>query len=222
VRADKRFDGLYDHRSGDISKVFERREDAFLEYWNAWDLEDPKTQFEESQKTAVAVLMGTDPPGPSKFDFFFVHLLTSSHAVRVILPLVRPEFQKSLVRQWWLFTLAVYITQLRPEVNVGVIENYELKGRNWKFVKDKALNSSYSLDAHYVKGKPCRKCRTPREADDWTALRAMLVISETWGDSSEFYLKSAVKFADEFEHWGGFGTAADDDAVSKYEYPRYQ
>jgi hypothetical protein len=153
VREDKRFDGLYDHRSGDISKVFEEGEDAFLEYWNAWDLEDPKAQFEESQKTAVAILMGTDLPEGSKFDFFFVHLLTSSHAVRIILPLVRPKFQESLVRQWWLFTLAVYIAQTRPRIDLDVIENYKLEGRNWKFVVDKALNSAHSLDAHFVKGK---------------------------------------------------------------------
>lgn len=153
VREDKRFDGLYDHRSGDISKVLEKREDAFMEYWNAWDLQDPKAQFEESQKTAVAILMGTAAPEKSKFDFFFVHLLTSSHAVRIILPLVRPRFQRSLVRQWWLFTLAVYIAQTRPAIDTGVVEKYELDGRNWKFVVDKALNSQHSLDAHFVKGK---------------------------------------------------------------------
>lgn len=133
--------------------MLEGREDALLEYWNAWELEDPKAQFEESQRTAVAILMGTDPPEQSKFDFFFVHLLTSSHAVRIILPLVRPKHQKSLVRQWWLFTLAVYIAQVRPAIDLDVIEDYELKGRNWRFVVDKALNSAHSLDAHFVKGR---------------------------------------------------------------------
>lgn len=43
----------------------------------------------------------------------------------------------------------------------------------------------------------------------------MQVASETWGDASQFYLKAAVKFADEFEGWGGFGAA---DNV-KYYYP---
>jgi hypothetical protein len=46
----------------------------------------------------------------------------------------------------------------------------------------------------------------------------MMVAAETWGDTDEFYLKAAVKFADEFEHWGGFGTA--DDAAPSY--PAYQ
>ncbi|KAF2869389.1 hypothetical protein BDV95DRAFT_577221 [Massariosphaeria phaeospora] len=201
VREDKRFDGLYDHRSGDISKVFEEREDVFLEYWNAWELPDPKAQFEESQKTAVAILMATEPPEESKFDFFFVHLLTTSHAVRILLPLIPTKFHISLVRQWWLFTLAVYIAQTRPRIQLRLVDNYDVKERDWKFVVDKALNSAHSMDAHFVK-----------------ALRSMKAASDTWGDPAQFYLKAAVKFADEFAHWGGFSGSADD---VKY-YPERQ
>jgi hypothetical protein len=134
--------------------VLEEKEDVFLEYWNAWELSDPKEQFEESQKTAVAILMGTDAPeGDTKFDFFFIHLLTSSHAIRILLPLIPTKFHISLVRQWWLFTLAVYIAQTRPAIKLDTISNYDLKGRNWKFVLDKALNSPHALDAHFVKCK---------------------------------------------------------------------
>jgi hypothetical protein len=218
VRKDKRFDGLYDHRSGDIDKVFESREEAFLEYWNAWELPDPREQFEGSQKTAVAILMGTEAPEESQFDFFFVHLLTSSHAVRILLPLIPAKFHVSLVRQWWLFTLAVYIAQTRPAIDVDMIESYELKGRNWKYVVDKALNSAHSLDAHFVKSTYaldplCDSVLTR------AALRSLQVASETWGDASQFYLKAAVKFGDEFEHWGGFGT---EDDVVKYSYSQKQ
>jgi hypothetical protein len=134
--------------------VLEKREDVFLEYWNAWELLNPKEQFEESQRTAVAILLGTDPPkGDTKFDFFFVHLLTSSHAIRILLPLIPAKFHISLVRQWWLFTLAVYIAQTRPEIKLDNINNYDLKGRGWKFVLDKALNSPHAMDAHFVKCK---------------------------------------------------------------------
>lgn len=153
VREDKRFDGLYDHRSGDISKVFEEQEDALLEYWNGWDLSNPKEQFEDSQKAAVALLLATEPPGAGKFDFFIVHTLTSSHAIRILLPLIPAEHHINLVRQWWLFTLAVYITQLRPEIILDEINGYDLEGRNWKHVGDRALKSTHSLDAHFVKGR---------------------------------------------------------------------
>lgn len=152
VKEDKRFDGLYNHGSGDISKVLEKQEAAFLEYWNAWELPNPKEQFEESQRTAVAILVGTQLPVSDRFDFFFVHLLTSSHAVRILLPLVPAKFHINLVRQWWLFALAVYIAQTRPAIQLGRIDDYDLQGRSWKFVLDKALRSPHSLDAHFVKG----------------------------------------------------------------------
>lgn len=153
VRKDKRFDGLYEKRSGDISKVLGEREDAFLEYFNAWDLSDPRKQFEESQQAAVAILAGTGPAEDSRFDFFFVHLLTSSHAVRLLLPCIPAKFHISLVRQWWLFTLAVYIAQTRPEIKLERINDYNLQGKDWKFVVDKALHSAHSMDAHFVKCK---------------------------------------------------------------------
>jgi hypothetical protein len=157
VKDDERFNGLYDHQSGDISKVLEEREEAFLEYWNAWELADPKAQFEESQRTAVAILMGTEPPAKSKFDFFLVHLLTSSHAVRILLPLVPARFHVNLVRQWWLFTLAVYIAQMRPETSLDRIKDYDTQNKDWKFVLHNALNSAHSLDAHFVKGACCSR-----------------------------------------------------------------
>ncbi|KAF2682458.1 hypothetical protein K458DRAFT_59101 [Lentithecium fluviatile CBS 122367] len=216
VKDDKRFDGLYDHRSGDISKVLVEREEAFLEYWNVWELPDPERQFEESQRTAVAILVGTEPPAESKFDFFLVHLLTSSHAVRILLPLIPAKFHMNLVRQWWLFTLAVYIAQVRPGINLDTIKDYDLKGKNWKFVLDKALNSAHSLDAHFVKGKQRHYSRLFCLLAI-AALRSMKVASETWGDPEQYYLKAAVKFADEFGDWGGFGTTGD----AAY-YPEFQ
>lgn len=158
MRKDKRFDGLYEKRSGDISKVLVEREDAFLEYWNAWELSDPVKQFEESQQAAVAILAGTDAAQGSRFDFSFVHVLTSSHAVRLLLPWIPAKFHMSLVRQWWLFTLAVYIAQTRPQIKLHRINDYELQGREWKFVLDRALHSPHAMDAHFV------KCKRPSSA----------------------------------------------------------
>jgi hypothetical protein len=154
VRGDKRFDGLYDHGSGDITKVLEEREEVFLEYWNQWTITNPSQQFEETQSVAVAILMETAPSDETKFDFFFVHVLTSSHAIRILLPLIPAKFHVNLLRQWWLFTLAVYIAQTRPEIRHGSMEGYDVKGRNWKHVVHKALDGPHSKDAHYVKSKP--------------------------------------------------------------------
>jgi hypothetical protein len=151
VRQDKRFDGLYEHGSGDINKVLEEREEAFLEYWNGWEISNPTEQFREAQAVAAAILMETPPPTEGEFDFFFVHVLTSSHAIRILLPLVPAKFHVNLLRQWWLFALAVYIAQTRPEIKHNSIDDYDVKGQNWKHVVHKALEGPHSKDAHYVK-----------------------------------------------------------------------
>jgi hypothetical protein len=153
VREDKRFDGLYDHGSGDISKVLEEREEAFLEYWNGWEITKPTEQFQEAQGIAAAILVETRPPDNGQFDFFFVHILTSSHAIRILLPLVPAKFHVNLLRQWWLFTLAVYIAQTRPRLDSSSkVDEYDVKGRDWKHVVHSALTGPHSKDAHYVKG----------------------------------------------------------------------
>lgn len=188
IAQDKRFD-LFSHPNSDnIEPLFEKQEEAVLEYWNAWELTSPQKQFEDSQKAAAAILVCGTQGSDNKHDFFAVHLLTSSHAVRILLPLVPAEFQLPLVRQWWLFSISVYIAQLRPTMEIKDIEEYDVKGRTWEWVVKTALTGKYSLDAHYVKG-----------------VRAMKEAAETWADSGAFFLKAAVKFADEFDGWGGFG-----------------
>ena len=186
VRDDKRFDRVYDHLGNDLEPLFDKHEDALLEHWNAWHILDPRKQFEESQQAAAALLVATHRPG-IKYDFFLVHLLTSSHAVRIILPLIPAKFHVTLVRQWWLLTLAYYIAQLRPNVGLDIIEKYDLEGRDWAWVEKLAIGSRHSQDAHYVK-----------------ALRALKEAARTWGDGNEFYLKAAVQFGGQFDGWGGF------------------
>ncbi|KAL4996433.1 hypothetical protein BDV10DRAFT_112739 [Aspergillus recurvatus] len=193
VRADKRLSNLFttpgDHNT---EVVFREAEATILDHWNAWNItpnSDPMKSLRESQELAVALLTATsslDNPD-AKYDFFFVHVLTTSHAVRVLLPLIPARFQIPLLRQWWLMTLAVYIGQLRPEINLDSVRKYDVKGKNWGYVKDKALHGEHSTETHYIK-----------------ALRVCRDTARTWGDPDEFYLKAAVKFADGFTGWGGF------------------
>ncbi|KAL5121213.1 hypothetical protein ACEQ8H_000681 [Pleosporales sp. CAS-2024a] len=202
VRVDQRFDGLYEHASGDIFKVFEQREEALLEYWNAWTMTtNPTSQFQEAQWLAAALVL-TCSEDEHDFSFFFVHVLTSSHAVRILLPLVPAKFHVSLLRQWWLFTLAVYIAQTRPVLARGRMEGYDVKDKTWNYVVHKALEGEHATDAHYVK-----------------ALRSLKTCAETWGDENKDYLRAAVRFADEFRGWGGFGTREDGANVA---YPTKQ
>lgn len=188
VSDDKRFDNLFDHPGPDnIGPLFEDHEEAVLEHWNAWHFSNPRKQFEDSQFAAVALLVGTHK-NCEDYDFFLVHLLTTSHAVRIILPLIPAKYHVNLVRQWWLITLAVQIAQLRPKIDVESITGYDMKGKDWAWVDRQAIAGKWSLDSHYVK-----------------ALRAMKESAKTWGDEEQYYLKAACKFGEEFDGWGGFG-----------------
>lgn len=190
IQKDSRFNGLFTHEgAANLSPLFEKREDEVLEYWNAWHIVDPTEEFKDSQMAAAALLVATHKPGGKKYDFFIVHLLTTSHAVRILLPLISAKYHVPLVRQWWLLAVAVYIAQLRPDVELSSVTDYDRKGREWDWVDKQAVEGEHALDAHYVK-----------------ALRAMKTAADTWGDVNEFYLKAAVRFAEEFDGWGGFGS----------------
>lgn len=156
ISEDTRFDGLFDGKGdGNIRSLFEDHESLVLDYWNAWKITDPNSQFRESQEAAVALLVRTVLPGTHAYDFFMVHLLTTSHAVRILIPLIPKKYHISLVRQWWLLAIAVYIAQLRPKFD----DDMKVKPtKGWKYVEEKALNSPWSTDAHFVKGQSIHHC----------------------------------------------------------------
>ncbi|OBT80430.1 hypothetical protein VF21_00918 [Pseudogymnoascus sp. 05NY08] len=189
IGADKRFDGIFKNKSGSNSTyLFEHHESLVLEHWNSWAIEDPVKQFEESQKAAASLLIATVAAGAEDYDFFLVHILTTSHAVRILLPFVPKKFHIGVVRQWFLLTIAVYIGQLRPKIDWEPVEKAQVGDKGWKYVVHKAVAGSFSTDAHYVK-----------------ALRALKEAASTWGDADGLYLSGAVRFADEFNGWHGFG-----------------
>ena len=202
IADDTRFDGLFDERGdGNIATLFKNHEDLILEHWNAWKIDDPNKQFKDSQDAAVALLVRTVQPGTHAYDFFMVHLLTSSHAVRTLIPLIPKRFHVSLVRQWWLLTIAVYVAQLRPKIDNDI----EVKpDKQWNYVEDRSINGPWATDAHFVKGMLAT--HTIQHPDDLSlALRAIQTAASTWGDVHERYLAAAVRFADDFEGWAGFG-----------------
>jgi hypothetical protein len=189
LASDTRFDDLFKEPGyANIEPLFQQHESLILEYWNAWDVSssttaDLTTLFRESQEAAVALLVATVRPGTHAYNFFVVHVLTTSHAVRILLPLLPAKFHVSIVRQWWLLALAVYIAVLRPKIDPDYVPG-DLKGKNWKYVEHRALTSEWATDAHFVK-----------------AARAMKEAARTWGDVHERYLAAAVRFVDDFEGW---------------------
>lgn len=188
VHNDSRFDNVCDGPGSDkMETLFQQKESLILDYWNSWDITNPVQQFRDSQWAAAGLLSATVGCDDPSYDFFLVHALTGSHAVRIILPFIPAAYHLLLLRQWWLFTLAVYITQMRPVIAMNSITEYDIEGRDWTWVDLAAIQSKWSCDAHFVK-----------------ALRALKEAAQTWGDEDTFYLKAAIKFADQFNHWFGF------------------
>ncbi|KAI5868676.1 hypothetical protein GGS23DRAFT_602372 [Durotheca rogersii] len=186
---DERLDGSFQERGPDnMEPLFQKHEEVVLEYWNAWALdEDPLTQFRLSQEAATALLVETVPRGTHAYDFFTCHVLTTSHAARILLPFIPPQFRVSLVRQWWLFAITVYAIELRPRIDPDYIQPGDVAGKGWDYVEDKALNGPYATDAHFVK-----------------SVRAIKEAARTWGDVHERYLAAAVRGVGNGKNQGSF------------------
>ncbi|KAK9860788.1 hypothetical protein MYU51_006055 [Penicillium brevicompactum] len=178
VGDDQSFDGLFPTAGSDnLETLLTSPNTALLDHWGAWKIENPLEQFRESQQLAVALLIGTSEGDSSGYyDWFFAMVLASSHAVRVMLPMIPAQFQIPLVRQWWLNALAIYISQLRPEIKLDRIRHYDSKEKDWEWVAQQAVTGAFSTDASFVQ-----------------TTRVLKAQAETWGDHDRFFLKAAVR-----------------------------
>jgi hypothetical protein len=184
VRADKTFtnDSFTIPGEHNLETIFRNHEAALLDHCNAWTiLTDPLTHFRESQAAAAALFVGA-AQSENKHDLNLLRPLAMSHAILVILPSVPDKFHIGLVRQWWLTSLAIYIAQLRPEIDENSITAYDIQGKDWSWVAKQALRGPHATNARFVEG-----------------LHELKEIGETWTDSENYYLKAAVKFVDEFK-----------------------
>ncbi|KAL1901851.1 hypothetical protein Sste5346_001554 [Sporothrix stenoceras] len=169
-------------------------ETALLEYWHAWDLStggddkfdknDLTPRVREAQDVSVQMLVASVKPGTHAYNFFVCHALTSSHAMRVLLPEIPPALHVGLLQQWWLLTLATYVAVGRPIVDQDNIPPDYRKTKGWTYVEQQAVSSRWSTDEHYIK-----------------TLRAIKDAARTWGDIQDRYLNAAVWFSDDFEDW---------------------
>ena len=203
VRTDSRFDKYFD-RLGNDNLFRLLGDDALvgmmLEHFHSWSTTNSKSAFEQSQRFAAALLISTSPQRPINghgYDFFLLHILTTSHAVRILIPFLPAEHHVPLLQQWFLITLALYIAQLRPAVSKQMVTNYDLAGRGWDDACKLALESEHKFDEHYVKG-----------------IRALKEAAMLWGDNDAFFEKAAVRFAREFDEWKGF-SQQDEENVKK-------
>jgi len=206
IHRDQRFDGISNHRgAASLAQLFNEHEDLILDHWNAWTIEDPKKQFQEAQEAAIALLVHTVDPGTHAYDFFLLHLVTTSNAIRVLLPFIPKKFHINLLRQWFLLVVTMYVTQSRPKINTDVSGK---PTKQWNYIDHKTLDSPWCLDSHFIKGDATLSPWLLSANED-VGLRAIKEAAFTWGDVHEWYLAAAIKFADGFGGWTGFGVTRD-------------
>lgn len=189
VKKDARFDGLVKSTGTvDYDLVLREAYDAAIEHWNAWQVGDAASAMEHACDVSVLVAIGSTSAEPGTFDFFYAHVLTAAHAFRVLLPNFPQEHHHSLLRQYGLYTILIYILQLRLGVSANRIDSFDLAGRDWSWVTENALEHEWALDDHFFK-----------------VVRGIKSFRDLYGEKDGFYLKAAVKFVSEFNGWGGFG-----------------
>lgn len=188
VQADKRFDGLVEYPGTvNFGLVLGPRPEVFLEHWNAWQIDDLKTSFENACDTATLLAISSGY-ADGKYDFFHAHMLTVGHALRILWQYIPYEQRKSVLRQFALFIILLYIVQLRRQYDVREIESVGTTAKDWAWVRENALKHKWALDDHFFK-----------------VVRALQEMDSVWGSKNGFYLKAAVKFIVEFNGWEGFG-----------------
>lgn len=189
---DKRFDSLFEYQGiTNVDGLMKQRFEAVLEHWNAWEVNDPLAQLENccDVSTLLAIATGNKE---TKYDFYLIHTMTVAHALRVLWELFPEDQRTCILRQYALFVIIVYICQLRPKVDFGlieVIESVELKeGDTWDSLVSSALQHKWFKDSHFFK-----------------VIRALKAFQEAYGSKMGFYQKASVKFLTEFNGWEGFG-----------------
>jgi hypothetical protein len=145
-------------------------------------------QFEECCDLAVLIALSNGDMERS-FDFYNAHILTVAHALRVLWTYLPPKHMATVLKQYVLFVILTYVSQLRPDFGIEVLEEVTLDGRGWDWVINTALNSKWALDVHFFK-----------------VVRAPKVFEETFGRKEDIYLKAAIKYVTEFRGWEGYGS----------------
>ncbi|OKL57827.1 hypothetical protein UA08_07284 [Talaromyces atroroseus] len=184
-------------REQNLSNIFRDHEATLLNHCNAWTIisQDPTATFRDSQAAAVALFLGAkinrskpDNANSRKHDICLLYPLLMSHAIRIILPQTPNNFIISLLKQWWLTTLAIYVARLRPEIELSKpVVAYDLHDKDWRWVAQQAVKGPHANDTHFV-----------------LTLRVLKELGQTWDDPENYYLKAAVKFVHEFNGWDIF------------------
>ncbi|KAF2860834.1 hypothetical protein K470DRAFT_257610 [Piedraia hortae CBS 480.64] len=139
-------------------------------YQNAWQpTSHTRTHLAECQKAAVALYFNSPSSETAQ-------ILLLTHSIRTLLTtIIPPQFHKSILMQWWKYTLRVYTTVGRPVVNLDRVKLVDLHHVNgWEGVRESVLQKGQN------------------GARLGMVVRALEGMSQTWGDENKFFLRAAV------------------------------
>ncbi|KAH7142685.1 MGS207 protein [Dactylonectria estremocensis] len=192
LHSDHRFDGYSEHLGfANIFTLLGKFESEVLEHWNALVVEDATTQLKDWLQTA-ATLAVSAVNAEGGLDFYLAHVLTVGHALRILLPLMPEQHRISVMKQYGLYTILVYLAQLRPSFGPDAIKSFKAEHLSWDAINKSALESKWSNDVHWPK-----------------VVRALKVVEDLRGSEDGYYKLAAVKFLAEFDGWTGFGLGVD-------------
>jgi hypothetical protein len=162
--------------------------DRIFMHYNQWKINEENLEqtIEELFDLSVYLYGATHKPTEIEFDFFLLHLLTSMHAIRIIYPHINnPQVFEHILLQFFYFTIVIYISQLRPEINEQLIFDYEINNEknNWNYVIDRTLNTELIESSHGVK-----------------VIRALRDAEQVYGNKNGLYIKTAVKSVDNLDY----------------------
>lgn len=109
--------------------------------------------LEALTKTTVLMLVTTHKVDHPQFDVVLCSALNSLYAVRILLPVLPAKYHTRLIKGHWLFTLFVYLTQMRPSIKTELLtsEKVDISG-GWDLIDKNALEKGLGLDSHYIQG----------------------------------------------------------------------
>ncbi|KAJ6257709.1 Questin oxidase [Drechslerella dactyloides] len=159
--------------------------------------ETMSTTFQTQVEAATLMFIASHKENNPQYDFFLAHAVTAAHALRIVLPQLSFQQAWHVLRSHMVLSTMLYISQCRPNIKDDLVRNIDTTGKDWDYIRKQALEGEHRYDSHYVK-----------------VLRSFYEFEKLYGkgesDSDpkyDLYLKAAVKFADTFKGWTGFGTS---------------
>ncbi|KAK3985621.1 oxidoreductase AflY [Cladorrhinum sp. PSN332] len=199
VAYDGRFSGLMKSGPGyhGLSNIFANAtaKTAIVEYIQQLDVRNIAHLMPLLSNLAVLLLCGTHKPNQPAFDLYLGHIVTSINSARVVLDnLEESSHRIVLVRGVWLFTILLYITQLRPVTDMSLVHSTELpEGKVW----DK-IHAEFALGG----------VSTGKYGDIsfLRVLRSLWELDKAYGGiHGRLYTKAIWKLGCQWQTWTGLG-----------------